>query len=98
MNLWEKYFSEVFESQKERTQKYQWKAQQSIYDEIYTEDLDREIDMAKLENEIRNLKNNKTPGEDNIINEYIKNNPQKYIENILNLLNMCWRRREICAS
>ena len=61
----------------------------ALYDEIFIEDLDKEIDMEKLENEIRNLKNNKTPGEDNIINEFI---PQKYIENIHNLLNMCWRR------
>ena len=50
MNLWEEYFGELFESQKEWT--HISMESLAIYDEIYTEDPEREIDMAELKKQI----------------------------------------------
>lgn len=58
------------------------------------EDYNAPLTLSELENEIRSLKENSTPGPDLIHNKMIKNLPQIAKENLLAIFNRLWNNNE----
>jgi hypothetical protein len=56
---------------------------------IYNEIINGEITEKEIVDALKGLKNSKSPGLDNVLNEYLKNSPSEYIlvfKNIFNLV------------
>jgi hypothetical protein len=55
---------------------------------IYNEILNGEITEKEIVDALKGLKNSKSPGLDNVLNEYLKNSPSEYIHVFKNIFNL----------
>ena len=67
-------------------------------DSIASLDLLKPISLKELKSTLKNLKNNKAPGPDEILNEYLKNLPNLAVKSLLHVLNNALKKGQIPDS
>ena len=67
------------------------------YDDRNYEDdeINKKFELNELKTQIKNLKNGKAPGPDELTNEVIKNMGESMINNILDMINYIWEQEEV---
>ena len=65
-------------------------------DKNYEDDeINKKFELNELKNQIKNLKNGKAPGPDELTNEVIKNMGESMINNMLDMINYIWEKEEV---